>query len=101
MPKHLADYFYTASTSVSTSFFLRRHSGEDESEIDGLDGKPELAQCIMLTNLLRLRGCVKQKKASRNFVTRPTEVVLPLSPNHGLFGNDGPYPEDCSRDSLH
>jgi fatty acid synthase subunit alpha len=32
----------------------------------------------MLVNLLRLLGAVKQKKASRNFVTRPTQVVLPL-----------------------
>jgi 3-oxoacyl-ACP reductase-like protein len=45
------------------------------------------------TNLLRLLGAVKQKKAARHFVTRPTQVVLPLSPNHGLFGNDGLYSE--------
>ncbi|TFY76669.1 hypothetical protein EWM64_g7343 [Hericium alpestre] len=29
----------------------------------------------------------------RHFVTRPTQVILPLSPNHGLFGNDGLYSE--------
>jgi 3-oxoacyl-ACP reductase-like protein len=47
----------------------------------------------MLVNILRLMGAVKNKKASRNFVTRPTQVILPLSPNHGLFGNDGLYSE--------
>jgi fatty acid synthase subunit alpha len=47
----------------------------------------------MLTNLLRLLGAVKSKKAARKFVTRPTQVVLPLSPNHGIFGNDGLYAE--------
>ena len=47
----------------------------------------------MLVNLLRLLGAVKIKKASRHFVTRPTQVILPLSPNHGLFGNDGLYSE--------
>ena len=62
-------------------------------EIDGLDDKSELAHRIMLVNLLRLLGAVKTKKASRNFVTRPTQVILPLSPNHGLFGNDGLYSE--------
>jgi fatty acid synthase subunit alpha len=38
-------------------------------------------------------GTVKTKKVSRHFVTRPTQVILPLSPNHGLFGNDGLYSE--------
>ena len=48
---------------------------------------------MMLVNILRLMGAVKNKKASRNFVTRPTQVILPLSPNHGPFGNDGLYSE--------
>src|SRR5260370_15213526 len=34
---------------------------------------------------------IKVKKASHNFITHPTQVVLPLSPNHGLFGNDSLY----------
>ncbi|KAI0258624.1 hypothetical protein BC834DRAFT_974974 [Gloeopeniophorella convolvens] len=47
----------------------------------------------MLVNLLRLLDAVKTKKASRQIVTCLTQVVLPLSPNHGLFGNDGLYSE--------
>jgi len=66
---------------------------ENGREIDGIDDKSELAHRIMLTNLLRLLGAVKAKKASRRFITRPTQVILPLSPNHGLFGNDGLYSE--------
>jgi 3-oxoacyl-ACP reductase-like protein len=66
---------------------------ENGSEIDGLDDKFELARRIMLVNLLRILGAAKTKKASRHFVTRPTQVILPLSPNHGLFGNDGLYSE--------
>lgn len=66
---------------------------ENGREIDGLDDRSELAHRIMLTNLLRLLGCVKAKKAALSLVTRPTEVILPLSPNHGLFGNDGLYSE--------
>ncbi|GAA5980800.1 hypothetical protein JCM11641_002656 [Rhodosporidiobolus odoratus] len=66
---------------------------ENGREIDGLDDRSELAHRIMLTNLLRLLGAVKAKKAALQLVTRPTEVVLPLSPNHGLFGNDGLYSE--------
>ncbi|EJU05022.1 fatty acid synthase [Dacryopinax primogenitus] len=66
---------------------------ENGREIDGIDDKSELAHRIMLVNVLRLMGAVKIKKAVRHFVTRPTQVVLPLSPNHGLFGNDGLYSE--------
>jgi 3-oxoacyl-ACP reductase-like protein len=66
---------------------------ENGREIDGIDDKSELAHRIMLTNLVRLLGAVKTKKASRRFITRPTQVILPLSPNHGIFGNDGLYSE--------
>ncbi|KIM74576.1 hypothetical protein PILCRDRAFT_14343 [Piloderma croceum F 1598] len=47
----------------------------------------------MLVNLLQILSAVKAKKASHHFVTCPTQVILPLSPNHGLFGNDGFYSE--------
>ncbi|KAK8179249.1 hypothetical protein BC567DRAFT_285491 [Phyllosticta citribraziliensis] len=66
---------------------------EQGREIDGIDSKSELAHRIMLTNLLRLLGCVKQHKHANKFETRPAQVVLPLSPNHGTFGNDGLYAE--------
>lgn len=66
---------------------------ENGRQIDGIDSKSELAHRIMLTNLLRLLGCVKTQKAERGFETRPAQVVLPLSPNHGTFGNDGLYGE--------
>jgi fatty acid synthase subunit alpha, fungi type len=66
---------------------------ENGRQIDGLDSKSELAHRIMLTNLLRLLGCVKSEKEARGFETRPAQVMLPLSPNHGTFGNDGLYSE--------
>ncbi|TVY91744.1 Fatty acid synthase subunit alpha [Lachnellula willkommii] len=66
---------------------------ENGREIDNIDSKSELAHRIMLTNLLRLLGSVKTQKAERGFETRPAQVVLPLSPNHGTFGNDGLYSE--------
>lgn len=43
---------------------------------------------MMLVSILHLTGAVKNK-ASHNFATRPTQVILSLSPNHGLFGNGG------------
>jgi fatty acid synthase subunit alpha len=66
---------------------------ENGREIDGLDSKSELAHRIMLTNLLRLLGAIKTEKMAREFETRPAQVILPLSPNHGTFGNDGMYSE--------
>ena len=66
---------------------------ENGREIDSIDSKSELAHRIMLTNLLRLLGYVKAQKQERGFETRPAQVILPLSPNHGTFGNDGLYSE--------
>ncbi|KAF3767970.1 hypothetical protein M406DRAFT_70070 [Cryphonectria parasitica EP155] len=66
---------------------------ENGRQIDGIDSKSELAHRIMLTNLLRLLGCVKTQKSARGFETRPAQVMLPLSPNHGTFGSDGLYSE--------
>ncbi|SPO24499.1 related to fatty acid synthase, beta and alpha chains [Ustilago trichophora] len=66
---------------------------ENGREIDGIDDKSELAHRLMLTNMIRLLGAIKTEKAARNFDTRPTQVLLPLSPNHGTFGGDGLYGE--------
>ena len=66
---------------------------ENGREIDSIDSKSELAHRIMLTNLLRLLGYVKSQKQTRGHETRPAQVMLPLSPNHGTFGNDGLYSE--------
>ncbi|KAJ5594568.1 uncharacterized protein N7459_000776 [Penicillium hispanicum] len=66
---------------------------ENGREIDSIDSKSELAHRIMLTNLLRLLGSIKTQKQTHGFETRPAQVILPLSPNHGTFGNDGLYSE--------
>ncbi|TGJ87329.1 hypothetical protein E0Z10_g1466 [Xylaria hypoxylon] len=66
---------------------------EPGREIDDIDARSELAHRAMLTNVLRLFGCIKRQKEKRNFTGRPTTVLLPLSPNHGDFGGDGLYSE--------
>ncbi|CZR60182.1 related to 3-oxoacyl-[acyl-carrier protein] reductase [Phialocephala subalpina] len=65
----------------------------EAGELDSLDGKSELAHRAMLTNVLRLLGAVRKEKDERGIDTRPTNVILPLSPNHGTFGGDGLYAE--------
>ncbi|KAH3956529.1 hypothetical protein HBI25_240850 [Parastagonospora nodorum] len=66
---------------------------ENGRSISNIDGRSELGHRIMLTNTLRLLGNVKQHKMTRGTVTRPAQVILPLSPNHGSFGSDGLYAE--------
>ncbi|KAH9885878.1 putative 3-oxoacyl-synthase [Xylariomycetidae sp. FL2044] len=66
---------------------------EKGREIDRIDSKSELAHRAMLTNVLRIMGAVKVSKEARGYCTRPAQVVLPMSPNHGTFGNDGLYSE--------
>jgi fatty acid synthase subunit alpha len=89
----LVDYIYS-TMGLDLDYILPFAAlPENGREIDGLDDKSELAHRLMLVNVYRLMGAVKNKKASRQFVTRPTQVILPLSPNHGLFGNDGLYSE--------
>lgn len=62
-------------------------------EIDNIDSRSELAHRVMLTNVLRLLGAIKTQKRAHDLDTSSTQVILPLSPNHGDFGNDGLYPE--------
>lgn len=66
---------------------------ENGIELEHIDSKSELAHRIMLTNLLRLLGNVKKQKVAHSYETRPAQVMLPLSPNHGNFGSDGLYSE--------
>ncbi|KAJ1999552.1 fatty acid synthase alpha subunit Lsd1, partial [Coemansia thaxteri] len=58
-----------------------------------LGSRSELSQRVLLTNVLRLLGCIKDTKERLGLNTRSSLVVLPLSPNHGNFGGDGLYGE--------
>ncbi|KAK9424304.1 putative beta-ketoacyl-[acyl-carrier-protein] synthase I [Seiridium unicorne] len=66
---------------------------EPGREIEGIDGRSEMAHRAMLINVLRMLGSIKQEKEKRGYGGRPTTVLLPLSPNHGEFGGDGLYSE--------
>jgi fatty acid synthase subunit alpha len=66
---------------------------EAGQKLDSIDSKSELAHRLMLTNVLRLLGAVKTCKQKYHYRSHPTQVILPLSPNHGTFGGDGLYSE--------
>ncbi|KAJ2490065.1 fatty acid synthase alpha subunit Lsd1 [Coemansia sp. RSA 2050] len=67
--------------------------GDYGRDVSQLDGRSELSVRIMLTNVLRLVGEIRRTKQNMGLNTRPTLAVLPLSPNHGVFGHDGLYGE--------
>ncbi|MBW0470433.1 hypothetical protein O181_010148 [Austropuccinia psidii MF-1] len=94
----LVDYIYSTKKAeglaIDLDYILPFAAiSENGHEIDCLDDHSELAHRVMLTNFLRLIGEVKKKKHALQIMTRPTQVILPLSPNHGNFGNDGLYSE--------
>eukprot|EP00928_Gymnodinium_smaydae_P066432 TRINITY_DN4943_c0_g1_i9.p1 TRINITY_DN4943_c0_g1~~TRINITY_DN4943_c0_g1_i9.p1 ORF type:complete len:3436 (-),score=625.04 TRINITY_DN4943_c0_g1_i9:83-9400(-) len=66
---------------------------ENGRGIGEIDSKSELAHRIMLTNVLRMTGKVKNLKQERHLLGRTTLFVVPMSPNHGVFGSDGLYAE--------
>lgn len=66
---------------------------EGGREVDSIDSKSELAHRVMLTNTIRLVGAIKRHKQGAGYDTRPAQVILPLSANHGIFGGDGLYAE--------
>ncbi|KAJ2839351.1 fatty acid synthase alpha subunit Lsd1 [Coemansia sp. 'formosensis'] len=67
--------------------------GDYGRDVSQLDGRSELSVRVMLTNVLRLVGEIRRTKHALGLDTRPTLAVLPLSPNHGVFGHDGLYGE--------
>ncbi|KAJ9132479.1 Fatty acid synthase subunit alpha [Coniochaeta hoffmannii] len=92
----LVDYIYDAKNGLGWDLdYIVPFAAISEQgrQIDGIDSKSELAHRIMLTNLVRLLGCVKTQKQANGIETRPAQVILPLSPNHGTFGSDGLYSE--------
>ncbi|KAF9776600.1 hypothetical protein IL306_005198, partial [Fusarium sp. DS 682] len=66
---------------------------ENGRELDAIDSTSELAHRMMLLNVFRILGYIKRQKVQRGFRNHVTQVLLPLSPNHGIFGGDGLYAE--------
>ncbi|KAI8318051.1 hypothetical protein GQ54DRAFT_323123 [Martensiomyces pterosporus] len=93
--KALVDYIYSSSGLGWDLDFVIPFAAISEVGYDftQLNSRSELAHRIMLTNVLRLLGEIKDTKANCGYGTRPSVVILPLSPNHGTMGGDGLYGE--------
>ncbi|KAL2061143.1 hypothetical protein VTL71DRAFT_7416 [Oculimacula yallundae] len=93
--KELIEYIYRANgLALNLDAIIPFAAVSEEGiEVDNITGKSELAHRIMLTNVLRTLGHISRCKKEHNITCRPTQVILPLSPNHGIFGGDGLYSE--------
>ena len=90
----LISYIYSDRSGFDDlDFILPFGAIPQNGQLDSLGGKSELAHRAMLVNILRLLGSVKKYKELQRAHNRPTNVLLPLSPNHGTFGGDGLYGE--------
>eukprot|EP01119_Soliformovum_irregulare_P010017 TRINITY_DN2425_c0_g2_i3.p1 TRINITY_DN2425_c0_g2~~TRINITY_DN2425_c0_g2_i3.p1 ORF type:complete len:3502 (-),score=1233.34 TRINITY_DN2425_c0_g2_i3:1297-11802(-) len=89
----LIDYIYEKEKSDLDYVIPFAAISENGNDIGSIDSKSELAHRIMMTNVIRLIGAIKEKKKEKAILTRPAHVLLPLSPNHGVFGHDGLYAE--------
>ncbi|KAE8362110.1 hypothetical protein BDV27DRAFT_166435 [Aspergillus caelatus] len=63
------------------------------TEMHDIGGQSDLGHRLMLVNVFRLLGHIVHCKRNAGVDCHPTQVLLPLSPNHGIFGGDGMYPE--------
>lgn len=93
--RQLVDYIYDTSglgrnVDIVIPFAAMPEHG---IEIDGIECRSELAHRMMLVNVLRLIGCIIKRKRQDSIHCCLTQVLLPLSPNHGTFGGDGLYSE--------
>ena len=93
--KSLIDYIYSESGLQRNLDAVVPFAAISEvgHEIDNLEARSELAHRMMLTNVLRILGHIVRHKHQLHINTRPTQVLIPLSPNHGTFGGDGLYSE--------
>ncbi|KAL4876809.1 thiolase-like protein [Aspergillus karnatakaensis] len=91
--ERLIDYIYSELGLDLDGILPFAATSQVGTELDGLDAGNELAIRLMLVNVLRVLGFVVSQKRRRAIRCRPTQVVLPLSPNHGILGGDGLYAE--------
>ncbi|KAJ2691389.1 fatty acid synthase alpha subunit Lsd1 [Coemansia spiralis] len=97
--KQLVDYIYRNSGAAKglgwdlDYVFPFAAVSDIGSLATNLGSHSEFAQRVLLTNVMRLLGGIKDTKERLGYDTWPSLVILPLSPNHGTFGGDGLYGE--------
>jgi 3-oxoacyl-ACP reductase-like protein len=90
--ENLIQYIYT-KLNWDLDFVIPFAAISVNGTLNEIGSRSELAHRLMLVNLMRLLGSIITHKRRLAIDTHPTHVVLPLSPNHGVLGNDGLYGE--------
>jgi fatty acid synthase subunit alpha len=91
--ERLVDYVYHELDTDLDAILPFAATSQTGAGVDRLNANNEFAMRLMLVNVLRLLGFVVGKKRRRGIRCKTTQVVLPLSPNHGILGGDGLYAE--------
>eukprot|EP00403_Amphidinium_massartii_P037865 CAMPEP_0178444832 /NCGR_PEP_ID=MMETSP0689_2-20121128/39770_1 /TAXON_ID=160604 /ORGANISM="Amphidinium massartii, Strain CS-259" /LENGTH=1181 /DNA_ID=CAMNT_0020069195 /DNA_START=184 /DNA_END=3731 /DNA_ORIENTATION=+ len=86
-------YIYNTLALDIDYFFPFAALPEKGRGIDNIDDFSELSHRVMLTNTIRMTGEIFKKKKEAKAKGKITQVVMPMSPNHGVFGFDGLYAE--------
>lgn len=87
---------YVTSKYEDIDFLLPLNVHESENNITSLSSKDEVTLRSVSVNLLRLLGHLVEAKQSKKMQTRPTFVLLPLSPLSGARGQSGTLSESYS-----
>jgi fatty acid synthase subunit alpha len=90
--ENLVQYIYT-KINWDLDFVIPFAAISCNGTLSEIGSRSELAHRLMLVNLLRLLGAIVKQKRRLAIDTRPSHVILPLSPNRGVLGNDGLYGE--------
>lgn len=93
--ERLIDYVYDANGLGRDLDAILPFAAASEGgiEVEAVAAKSELLHRLMLVNVFRLLGRIIKNKRDRAIDCHPTQVLIPLSPNHGTFGGDGLYSE--------
>lgn len=93
--ERLIDYVYDANGLGRDLDAVLPFAAASEGgiEVEAVAAKSELLHRLMLVNVFRLLGRIIKNKRDRAIDCHPTQVLIPLSPNHGTFGGDGLYSE--------
>ncbi|KAJ2026711.1 fatty acid synthase alpha subunit Lsd1, partial [Coemansia sp. S85] len=97
--KELVDYIYRDSGAAKglgwdlDYVFPFAAVSDIGSQATNLGSRSEFAQRVLLTNVMRLLGSIKDTKERLGYNTRASLIIMPLSSNHGNIGSDGLYGE--------
>lgn len=96
--RNFVSYFYKNFEDID--FLLPFHVKAGQGSVLEFDSQAELDHRSTNVNLLRFLGAIVNAKKQLNIETRPTHVLLPLSPNHANINEGRSHFEDNFLSSI-